>query len=104
MKTNWSKLDLGLKKYFDSKYMATATSEMSPLNLFQGGASFLVVKGLFKVYYKQQQHVMQSRRKIIDYPQDPSTPHPPPSQSPAPAQPPASSQGTEQQYLQQQQQ
>lgn len=69
-----------------------------------GGASFLVVKGLFKVYYKQQQHVMQSRRKIIDYPQDPSTPHPPPSQSPAPTQPPATSQGTEQQYLQQQQQ
>ncbi|KAK3863828.1 hypothetical protein Pcinc_030431 [Petrolisthes cinctipes] len=47
-----------------------------------GGASFLVVKGLFKVYYKQQQHVMQSRRKIIDYPQDP--PPPPPTTTTTP--------------------
>lgn len=33
-----------------------------------GGLSFLVVKGLFKVYYKQQHHVMQSKRIIRDYP------------------------------------
>ncbi|XP_076042630.1 E3 ubiquitin-protein ligase MARCHF5-like [Oratosquilla oratoria] len=40
-----------------------------------GGGAFLLVKGLFKVYYKQQQHVMQSRRKIVDYPQEsPTTP------------------------------
>ncbi|MCL4127969.1 UNVERIFIED_CONTAM: hypothetical protein GTU68_064230 [Idotea baltica] len=41
-----------------------------PDNLTQtllGGAAFLAVKGIFKVYYKQHQHVMQSRRKIIDY-------------------------------------
>ncbi|KAK7070565.1 E3 ubiquitin-protein ligase march5 [Halocaridina rubra] len=46
-----------------------------------GGASFLLVKGLFKVYYKQQQHVMQSRRKIIDYPHGNSVQVPSPSTS-----------------------
>lgn len=86
---------------------------------FQGGASFLVVKGLFKVYYKQQQHVMQSRRKIIDYPQEPATPQtqPPTPQAPPPTpqdapqvEPvpttlsPSSGFEMEQQYLQQHQQ
>lgn len=42
-----------------------------------GGVSFLVVKGIFKVYYKQQQHVMQSRRKIIDYQQEAAEANPP---------------------------
>ncbi|XP_047497592.1 E3 ubiquitin-protein ligase MARCHF5-like [Penaeus chinensis] len=84
-----------------------------------GGASFLVVKGLFKVYYKQQQHVMQSRRKIIDYPQEPATPQtqpptpqapPPTPQDPPQVEPvpttlsPSSGFEMEQQYLQQHQQ
>lgn len=34
----------------------------------QGGATFLIVKGIFKVYYKQQQHVMQKQRIIKDHP------------------------------------
>lgn len=78
----------------------------------------MVVKGLFKVYYKQQQHVMQSKRKIIDYPQDPSPPQasatstyrvPPPMPQQLPLTPsvpttqPSSTQECEQQYLQQQQ-
>lgn len=58
--------------------------------VLQGGASFLVVKGLFKVYYKQQQHVMQSRRKIIDYPQDPPAPTPPGPPPDPPQHPPPS--------------
>ncbi|KAL7641476.1 UNVERIFIED_CONTAM: hypothetical protein RMT77_007347 [Armadillidium vulgare] len=44
-----------------------------PDNLTQtllGGAAFLVIKGIIKVYYKQQQHVMQAKRKIIDYPEE----------------------------------
>jgi len=51
-----------------------------------GGVSFLVVKGIFKVYYKQQQHVMQSRRKIIDYQQEAAEANPPsaPSLPPEP--------------------
>ncbi|XP_045597330.1 E3 ubiquitin-protein ligase MARCHF5 [Procambarus clarkii] len=83
-----------------------------------GGASFLVVKGLFKVYYKQQQHVMQSRRKIIDYPQDSSTSQvpaastpraPPPTPQELPDNPSMpntqslSNQEFDQQFLQQQQ-
>lgn len=52
-----------------------------------GGVSFLVVKGIFKVYYKQQQHVMQSKRKIIDYQQEVAEASPPsaPSLPPEPA-------------------
>ncbi|XP_018025484.1 E3 ubiquitin-protein ligase MARCHF5 isoform X2 [Hyalella azteca] len=33
-----------------------------------GGLAFLTIKGLFKVYYKQQYHVIQSKRIIKDNP------------------------------------
>lgn len=59
-----------------------------------GGVSFLVVKGIFKVYYKQQQHVMQSRRKIIDYQQEAAEDSPPSAASLPPE--PASIQGAQQ--------
>ncbi|XP_076181102.1 E3 ubiquitin-protein ligase MARCHF5 isoform X2 [Ptiloglossa arizonensis] len=32
-----------------------------------GGIAFIMIKGAFKIYYKQQQYVRQCRRRIMDY-------------------------------------
>ena len=38
--------------------------------LFQGGISFVVVKGVVRIYYKQQQYVRQAQRVVKDYDQE----------------------------------
>ncbi|KAK6627318.1 hypothetical protein RUM44_009795 [Polyplax serrata] len=47
-------------------------------NLFfrSGGIAFLTIKGILKIYHKQQQYMRQCRRKILDYP-TPSPTRPP---------------------------
>jgi len=39
-----------------------------------GGVMFLAVKGVMKLYYKQQQHVRQSQRQILDFDSKPNHP------------------------------
>jgi len=40
------------------------------LILFQGGMSFVAVKGVIRIYYKQQQYVRQAQRVVKDYDQE----------------------------------
>ena len=35
--------------------------------LFQGGISFVAVKGVVRIYYKQQQYVRQAQRIVKNY-------------------------------------
>lgn len=35
----------------------------------QGGIAFIVIKGMFKVYFKQQQFIIQANRHILNYPE-----------------------------------
>lgn len=37
--------------------------------LFQGGIAFVVIKGVLKVYFKQQQYLIQANRHILNYPE-----------------------------------
>ncbi|MED6277364.1 E3 ubiquitin-protein ligase marchf5 [Characodon lateralis] len=34
-----------------------------------GGIAFVLIKGVFKVYFKQQQYIMQTNRHILNYPE-----------------------------------
>ncbi|XP_075996250.1 E3 ubiquitin-protein ligase MARCHF5 [Genypterus blacodes] len=34
-----------------------------------GGIAFVVIKGMFKVYFKQQQYIIQANRHILNYPE-----------------------------------
>ncbi|MBN3316444.1 MARH5 ligase, partial [Atractosteus spatula] len=34
-----------------------------------GGIAFIVIKGVLKVYFKQQQYLMQANRRILNYPE-----------------------------------
>lgn len=35
----------------------------------QGGIAFVLIKGVLKVYFKQQQYIMQANRHILNYPE-----------------------------------
>lgn len=35
--------------------------------ILQGGVAFVAIKGILRVYHKQQQHVRQSKRTILDF-------------------------------------
>lgn len=35
--------------------------------LFQGGISFVAVKGVVRIYYRQQQYVRQAQRIVKNY-------------------------------------
>lgn len=35
----------------------------------QGGIAFVLIKGVFKVYFKQQQYIIQANRQILNYPE-----------------------------------
>lgn len=35
----------------------------------QGGVAFVLMKGVLKVYFKQQQYIMQANRQILNYPE-----------------------------------
>lgn len=35
----------------------------------QGGIAFVLIKGILKVYFKQQQYIMQANRHILNYPE-----------------------------------
>lgn len=37
---------------------------------FQGGIAFITIKGVLKIFYKQQQYKRQANRVVNDYPQD----------------------------------
>lgn len=36
----------------------------------QGGIAFITIKGVLKVYYKQQQYLRQINRVVLDYPEE----------------------------------
>jgi len=54
-----------------------------------GGIAFIAIKGVMKIYYKQQQYLRQANRVIRNYEGDSGT-APPSAASPRPAPPPAS--------------
>ena len=33
----------------------------------QGGFAFITIKGVLKLYYKQQQYIRQAQRRILNY-------------------------------------
>lgn len=35
----------------------------------QGGVAFVLIKGVLKVYFKQQQCIIQANRHILNYPE-----------------------------------
>lgn len=35
----------------------------------QGGIAFVLIKGVLKVYFKQQQYIIQANRHILNYPE-----------------------------------
>ncbi|XP_013420568.1 E3 ubiquitin-protein ligase MARCH5 [Lingula anatina] len=35
-----------------------------------GGVAFILIKGVLKIYYKQQQYYRQAQRQVLDYPSD----------------------------------
>lgn len=35
----------------------------------QGGIVFVLIKGVLKVYFKQQQYIIQTNRHILNYPE-----------------------------------
>ena len=35
--------------------------------LFQGGIAFVAIKGVLRIYFKQQQYVRQAQRRILDF-------------------------------------
>lgn len=35
----------------------------------QGGMAFVLIKGVLKVYFKQQQYIIQANRHILNYPE-----------------------------------
>lgn len=35
-----------------------------------GGLAFVIVKGVFKIYFKQKQYIRKKQRKILDYTDD----------------------------------
>lgn len=35
----------------------------------QGGIAFVLIKGVLKVYFKQQQYIIQANRQILNYPE-----------------------------------
>lgn len=39
---------------------------MPPLHT-QGGIAFVMIKGMLKVYFKQQQYLIQANRHILNY-------------------------------------
>lgn len=41
----------------------------------QGGIAFILIKGVLKVYYKQQKYIVQAKRKILNYPDRNGEPH-----------------------------
>lgn len=38
---------------------------------YQGGIAFVAIKGVLKIYYKQQQYLRQANRIIRDFEEDP---------------------------------
>ncbi|XP_008322951.1 E3 ubiquitin-protein ligase MARCHF5 [Cynoglossus semilaevis] len=40
-----------------------------------GGIAFILIKGVLKVYYKQQKYIVQAKRKILNYPDRNGEPH-----------------------------
>lgn len=43
----------------------TLSCPLSP----QGGIAFVLIKGVLKVYFKQQQYIIQANRHILNYPE-----------------------------------
>ena len=43
----------------------------------QGGFAFVTIKGILKLYYKQQQYIRQAQRRILNYDEAASTQTPP---------------------------
>ena len=41
--------------------------EIVVVSLFQGGVAFVAIKGVLKIYYKQQQYLRQADRIIQDF-------------------------------------
>jgi len=56
----------------------------------QGGMAFVVIRGVLKIYFKQQQYVRQSQRLIMDneesIPPRTTEQAPPPTLAPSPQQ------------------
>lgn len=42
--------------------------------LLQGGVVFITIKGVLRIYHKQQQHIRQLERKILDFSDHPPAP------------------------------
>jgi len=40
----------------------------------QGGIAFIAIKGILRIYFKQQQYLRQAQRKILDYDEPTPTP------------------------------
>ena len=40
----------------------------------QGGIAFIAIKGILRIYFKQQQYLRQAQRKILDYDEPAPTP------------------------------
>lgn len=45
------------------------TSNVTPPLPPQGGIAFVLIKGVLKVYFKQQQYIIQANRHILNYPE-----------------------------------
>jgi len=43
------------------------TLDVSGVCIVQGGFAFVTIKGILKLYYKQQQYIRQAQRRILNY-------------------------------------
>ena len=62
MKTNW------LKMVNQNQNCVKWSTCISACYFIQGGVAFTLIKGVLKIYYKQQQYLRQANRVILDFP------------------------------------
>ena len=61
-------MDLSLQLNFIFSVLKSIYFFTNDLLLFQGGLTFVLAKGIVKMYYQEQQYIRQSNRRILDYP------------------------------------